>query len=432
MKLVVVGINHRTASVALRERFAVPDPAPWLEKLRQSGEVEEAVLISTCNRVEVVAMAEHLEAATFRLTRFFLQELGAGIEPAPSSEVLYKHSGRDAVRHLFRVASSLDSMVVGEPQILGQVKDAYRTAGEEGASGPILNRLFSNAFGVAKQVRTQTEIAKHTVSVARVGVDLARQIFEDLDGKRALLIGAGEMIELALEALRGAGLAEVRVANRSVARAQALAGRFNASAHALEELEGLLTDTDIVLTSLGVESAIFGTDLFGAALQRRREPMFAIDLGVPRNIVADVGALDGLYLYDLDDLSEIAREGVAGREREARRAEVLVDEAVERFVGWLLALRAVPTIKELRERADGVRRAEVEKALRKLDVDDATRSAIEALSNAIVNKVLHPPVSILRAVSGREEGLAMLESARELFALDAPEEDDDGADEDGR
>lgn len=418
MKILLVGMNHRTAPVELRERFAVPDPGPWLEKLLRSEELEEVVLLSTCNRVEVVATTPHLEAGRHRLEAFFLQELGADTTPRPGPEILYTHVDRAAVRHLLRVAASLDSMIVGEPQILGQVKDAYRAAVEASASSAVLNRLFSQAFQTAKRVRTETEIAARPVSVARVAVDLARQIFEDLHGKRALLVGAGEMIELALDTLRDAGLASVVVANRTAARAQALAQRYGASPYGLEALPELLRSCDIVLTSLATERPILDRDLFERALRGRRAPVFAIDLGVPRNIAPEVGRLGGVYLYDVDDLSGVAETNAEQRRHEAQRAGAIVDEAVERFDGWLAALRAAPTIRELRSRADHVRERELDKALRKLALDPEGRQVLEALSHAIVNKILHAPVSRLRAFAERDSGIAYLETARELFALD--------------
>ncbi len=430
MKLLLSGVNHRSAPLALRERFAVDEPGPWLEKLLRDGTLEEAVLLSTCNRVEVIASTRNHEAARHRLSHFFLRELGADIEPTPDASVLYHHVDREAVRHLFRVASSLDSMVVGEPQILGQVKDAYRAASESGSSGAILNRLFANAFQVAKRVRSETEIASRPVSVARVGVDLARQIFDELRDKRVLLVGAGEMVELALEALREAGLREARVANRTRERAEELATRYGGSAHGLDELPVLLAESDIVLASLAVDAPVLDRALFEGARRGSHAPVFAIDLGVPRNIARDVADLPSVYLYDMDDLNDVAEANSAGRRREATRAERIVDDGAQRFDGWLAALRAAPTIRRLRARAEAVRSDELEKALRKLSLDDADRGVVEALSVAIVNKVLHAPVSRLRTQAERDEGLAYLDAARELFALDDPEAPGAGADED--
>ena len=359
MKILLVGMNHRTAPVEVRERFAVDDPLPWLAKLVESPEIDEAVLISTCNRVEVIVAAQNLEAGRHRLRSFFHRDLGHAAQlPQARSEnaMLYEHVDSDAVRHLFRVAASIDSLVVGEPQILGQVKEAYRVAAEGGACGPLLNRLFASAFGASKRVRNETEIASRPVSMARVAVDLARQIFETLEDKRALLVGAGEMIEMALDALRGAGLAGVAVANRTPERASELAARFGASAHGLDELPQLLAGSDVVLTSIGVDRPLLDTALFEDALRaRRRRPIFAIDLGVPRNIDPAVNQLDDVYLYDVDDLGGVAEANAEERRRETVRAEAIVQEEVERFDGWLSALQAVPTIRRLRARAESIR-----------------------------------------------------------------------------
>ncbi len=283
MKLVLVGMNHRTAPVAVRERLVVDDPAPALAKLVRSDEIEEAVLISTCNRVEVVALTRERDAARHRLRRFLRAELGneASLPAAGDFQsLLYEHLDADAIRHVYRVASSLDSMVVGEPQILGQMKDAYRAAVECDACGPILSRLFHRAFATSKRVRNETRIAERPVSVARVAVELARQIFESFEDKSALLVGAGEMVEVALEALRGEGLRSVRISNRTRDHAAELARRFGATAHGLDELEALLARSDVVLTAIGGDVPILTRELISRALTHRRaHPMFVIDIG---------------------------------------------------------------------------------------------------------------------------------------------------------
>jgi glutamyl-tRNA reductase len=432
VKILLVGMNHRTAPVEVRERFAVDDPEPWLGKLVAGDEIEEAVLICTCNRVEVVAITRRPDAARHRLRGFFLRELGRGAplpEHLSGHAILYEHSDSDAVRHLFRVSSSIDSLVVGEPQILGQVKDAHRAAVECGASGPVLSRLFASAFATAKRVRNETRIGARPISVARVAVDLARQIFDTLEDKRALLVGAGEMIEMALEALRGAGLAGVAVANRTREHASALAPRFGASPHGLDELPTLLASTDVVLTCLAAERPLLDVELFQEALRvRRRRSIFVIDIGVPRNVDPDVNRLDGVYLYDLDDLGGVAEANAEERRRETVRAESIVQEEVERFAGWLSALQAVPTIRRLRGRAEAIRQAELERFAGRLGLDEEARRGVEALTRAIVNKLLHAPMSRLREQAEREEGLVYLQAAQVLFALDDP--DAPGADAD--
>ena len=426
MRIVLVGMNHRSAPLALRERLAVDDPAPVLRKLVAGDEIDEAVLLSTCNRVEVVAVTHSLEAARLRLRALFARELGGDGGSVPERELaphLYEHMDGDAMRHVLRVASSLDSMVVGEPQILGQTKEAWQRAVECGAAGPILGRLFQQALATAKRVRTETRLAERPVSVARVAVDLARQIFEDLSGKSALLVGAGDMIEMALEALRGAGLESIRVANRTAERAALLATRFGASAHGLDELARLLPEVDVVLTSIGGDRPVLGPGLVADTLRaRRNRPIFVIDLGVPRNVDPAIDALDNVYRYDIDDLGALAQENAERRRQETARAEAIVEEQRQLFDGWLSALRAVPTIRHLRERTEAIRAAELERALRRLRLTEDQAEAVDQLTRSLVNKLLHAPVSRLRSQAEREEGMAYLEAARVLFGLDEDEE----------
>ncbi|MCA9510266.1 MAG: glutamyl-tRNA reductase [Myxococcota bacterium] len=425
MKILLVGMNHESAPVEVRERYAVGDPEPLLGKLVACEDVDEAVILSTCNRVELCVTTHHVESATHTLLRFFERELAhGGGAPAPALDhAVYVHSGRAAAAHVLRVAASIDSMVVGEPQILGQVKDAYRAAVEAGACGPVLSRLFQRAFATAKRVKNETGIAQRPVSVARVAVDLARQIFERFDDKRALLVGAGDMTELALEALVREGLRHVHVANRTRSHAEELAARFGATAHGLDELDALLADADVVLTSIGADEPIVTAERARAALAaRRRRPLFFIDIGVPRNVHPDVDGLENAYLYDVDDLQQVSERNAEERQREALRAEGIVREEEQRFDGWLVALEAVPTIRHLRERAEAIRTSELERALarspRALGAEE--REVVERATRAIVNKLLHPPLAKLRAETDREEGIAMLEAARALFGLDEP------------
>jgi glutamyl-tRNA reductase len=420
VKILLLGMNHRTAPLEVRERLAVDDPAPALGKLVACDEVDEAVLLSTCNRIEVVVLTRNSDAARLRLRSFFRRDLaGDALSDAQLDEYLYEHRDGDAMRHVLRVASSLDSMVVGEPQILGQTKDAYRAAVECGASGPILDRLFQRAFATAKRVRTDTAIAERPVSVARVAVSLARQIFEDFSHKRALLVGAGEMIEMALSALRDAGLQSICVANRSAERAARLAVDFGATAHGLDELPALIAESDVVLTSIAAEHPILTRELLVRALHTRRgRPIFVIDIGVPRNADPAIDELDDVYRYDIDDLASLADENAEERHRETARAEAIVAEEQQRFDGWFAALRAVPTIQHLRRRLEEIRVLEVQRALGRLALGEAEREAVEALTRSLVNKILHGPVTRLRREAGREEGMAYLEVARLLFGLD--------------
>ncbi len=428
MRILLLGMSHRTAPLSLRERLAVEDPVPPLAKLSACEEIDEAVLISTCNRIEVVALTRRLEPARLRLASFFCREL-PGAAGLPSDRNLLEHcyelEGSQALAHVLRVASALDSMVVGEPQILGQVKEAYRKAAESGSSGPILGRLFQQAFATAKRVRHETRIAERPVSVASVAVDLARQIFESFDDKRALLVGAGEMVELALRKLLDGGLREVAVANRSPERAARLAAELGASAHGLDALPGLLHRSDVLLTCIGGERPLIDASLLGPALRgRSHRPLFVIDIGVPRNVDPAIDRLDAVYRYDLDDLAGLADENAEQRRAESERAEAIVAEQQQRFEGWLTALRAVPTLRHLRARAEAIRAAEVERLLHRLDLEAPQREAVEALTRSLVNKLMHVPLSRLRREAEREEGMAYLEVARVLFGLDDAEAGD--------
>jgi len=374
LKVVLIGMNHQTAPVSVREKLAADDPAPLLQKLVSCEEIDEAVLFSTCNRVEVVCVTRSLEGARMRLHSFFRRDLPAEELPGDCDldEMIYERIDAEAMRHVLRVASALDSMVVGEPQILGQIKDAYRAAVDCGATGPILGRLFQHAFQTAKRVRTETRVAERPVSVARVAVDLAKQIFEDFSHKRALLIGAGEMIELALDSLRREGLESIHVANRTESHAAELAARFGASAHGLDELDSLMAGSDVVLTSIGGYAPLLTVSRVSTALRRRsHRPLFVIDIGVPRNADPAIDAIDNLYRYDLDDLGAVASKNAEQRAHEAERGMAIVIEEQQRFDGWFAALRAVPTIRHLRDRAEAIRSRELAKTLGRLELGEA-------------------------------------------------------------
>jgi glutamyl-tRNA reductase len=338
VKILLLGMNHRTASLDLRERHAVDDVRSPLSKLVAEKDIEEAVLVSTCNRVEVVVTTRYPDAARIRLRSFIARDLATGdqaIDGSALDEALYEYSEASAVRHVLRVASSVDSLVVGEPQILGQVKDAYRAAVECGACGPILSRLFQRAFSTAKRVRNETRIAERPVSVAAVAVKMAEQIFESLHDKFALMIGAGEMIQLALETLRDRGLAGIRIANRTPARAENLASHFDASAHGLSELPLLLPRSDIVLTCIAGSDPIMTVESISPVLRARRgRPIFVIDIGVPRNVDPAVNDLDNVYLYDLDDMTAVADSNAEERRGEVVHAEaIILEEALRRVAG---------------------------------------------------------------------------------------------------
>jgi len=426
MKVMLLGMNHKSAPVEVRERFAVAQTGPLLRKLVDRPGIEEAVLLSTCNRVEIVVITKNPDAARHLLLEFFARDLAEGELPTGISleDLTYIRHGRDAVEHVFRVASAIDSMVVGEPQILGQVKDAYRDAVEVRACGAVLSRLYQRAFATAKRVKNETEIAKRPVSVARVAVDLAKQIFENLDDKSALLLGAGDMIEAALVALDDHGLGTRRIANRTPAHAEPLAQRFGGTAHGLDEIDELLGHSDVVLTCVAAEDPILTRAHVEASLAKRgARPLFLIDIGVPRNIDPAVHEIDEAYLYDLDDLQEVAAENEEERRRESERAERIIFEEREHFDGWMVTLQAVPTIRDLRQRVEEIRQAELERYAGRLGLDDDQSEAIEKLTRGIVNKIMHAPISRLRDETNREVGLARLDEARSLFGLDEDADD---------
>ena len=421
MDILVVGINHHTAPVEVRERLAFADeelPAA-LETLMAEDSLREAMILSTCNRVEVWAAAEAPAAVREVLANHLAK--ARGVDPETLRPLLYAREGLEAVAHLFRVAASLDSMVVGEPQILGQVKAAYAQAHAAGAAGPLLSRAVHAAFRAAKRIRTETAIARSAVSVSYAAVELARKIFGDLGGKAVLLLGAGEMSELAARHFRDRGIARLLVANRTPGRAEELARQIGGEA--LPSLEAALhnAEADIVLCSTAAPGyLVTRVDAQRLLAARRHRPVFFIDIAVPRNVEPSVNELDGAYLYDIDDLQAVVESNRKEREREAERAEALVLEELDRFAGRLADRAAVPTIRSLRERVEEIRQEELARTLGRLkEASPETRAAVEALSASLVNKILHTPIQRLKLERG--EGRRFRELVRDLFDL-GPEE----------
>ncbi len=426
MEIIVVGLSHKTAPVEIRERVAfAPDCFhDALRAVRDLPGVREAVIVSTCNRVEVYAASRGREDGIENLIRFMAAYHGV---PEPDLRPhLYVHAGADAVRHVFRVASSLDSMVVGEPQILGQVKDAYETASQGQATGLVLNRFMHKAFSTAKRVRTETRIAQSAVSVSFAAVELARAIFGTLDGKQVLVIGAGEMCELAATHLLENGARGVQVTNRTLARAQALAERFDGRAVPFEEFAYHLPEVDIVISSTGAPHFVLGPDAVRAAMKiRKQKPMFLIDIAVPRDLDPRINDLPNVYLYDVDDLQGVVEANKRERAKEAEKAESIVAEEVAAFLGWMKTLEVTPTIRDLRARFDAIRRAELEKTL-KVFGDGLTKKqlkSLDAMSQAIVNKILHEPSVYLKRVADDPELEFSVDAVRRMFGLDEDQTD---------
>jgi glutamyl-tRNA reductase len=419
MPLFVSGLNHRGAPVGVREQLAVEDDKlrEILGAIQTGGVLQEAVVVSTCNRVEIYGVAEvpgEARAVVFRqLCRH------RGVDPAVIEPYLYTHLDRDAVSHAFRVAASLDSMMVGEPQILGQVKDAFALAQSCETVGPALHGLFTQAFAVAKRVRTETEIARHAVSISYAAVELAKKIFASLAGKGVLLVGAGEMGELAARHLVEHGAFPVYVANRTWARAQELARTLAATPVPFDELPTALAAVDIVITATGATEPVIRRAAVAAIMDRRgMRPLFFIDIAVPRDVEPGVGTLADVYCYDIDELQQVVDANIRERAREAQRAETLVEREVGKFVARLSDVEIIPTIVSLRDRLESIRVGEVRKALARLpDASPQTREAMEALSTAIVNKVLHAPITKLRESSRAGAGRSLMELVHELFGL---------------
>jgi glutamyl-tRNA reductase len=420
LEIVLLGLNHKTAPVALREclAFSPDETSAILRAFLESPVISEAVLVSTCNRVEIL-MATGDKSSAVRTAKMFLSEF----KKLPASEFeqsLYIHKGDDAVRHIFRVASSLDSMVVGEPQILGQIKEAYKLATLKKTSGVILNKLFHRTFFVAKRVRSETGIGDHAVSISYAAVELGRKIFGAFEGKKVLLIGAGEMAELAVEHLMRNRAGDILVANRTFETGVKLAKRFKGSAIRFEEIPDSLERVDIVISSTGSTDYVLTREQVKAIIRRRRNrPIFFIDIAVPRNIDPEINRLTNSYVYDIDDLKGIIDESIENRNKEAIKGERIVDEAVIGFMQWYDNLDVVPTIVALREKMDAIAQTEIKKTLHALKhLSDDDRQAITRMTSAMINKILHDPLLLLKSNGYHQNKSGYLDMTRKLFKLD--------------
>jgi glutamyl-tRNA reductase len=424
IKILNIGMNHETAPVALRECLAKESANTdlALATIRELACIKEGLFLSTCNRVETLFTTEEVGEAKSAITSL-LSRLG-GIPEETFSSVLFIYEDMGAVRHIFRVASSLDSMVVGEPQILGQIKDAYYQAIREKTSGVILNRLMHRAFHVAKRVRTETGISDAAVSVSYAAVELAKKIFHDLKGRQVLLIGAGEMAELAARHLLRQGVGSIRVANRTFHRAVQVAEMFQGSPVSYEEISGQLLEVDIVVSSTASpEYVVTREQVKGSLRKRRNRPLFFIDIAVPRDVEPRVNDLDNVYVYDIDDLKGVIQINMAQRQQEAVKAERIVEEEVIKFEKWLNTLEVVPTIISLKEKAESVRQAELKKSLTSLTALSSSQlEMLEKLTLSITEKIINDPILVLKQKADRPTREMYLDIARRLFKLD---EDDD-------
>jgi glutamyl-tRNA reductase len=422
-EVLIVGVNHRTAPVEIREQVSFNNGRldDALRQLRTLEPLEEGAILSTCNRVEVVATTADGDGAVDALVNFLAA--GEHVTRERLSDHLSVYRGREAVRHLFRVAASLDSMVVGEPQILGQLKELYERAAAAGSAGTVLHRCFHKSFSVAKRVRTETGIASKAVSVSSAAVELACKIFDHLEDKTAMLIGAGTMSELAARHLLAHGIQNVIVANRTFDRAVELAREFRGTPVPFEDFARYLQIADVVIGSTAADAYVLTPPLVQDILrQRKYRPMFLIDMSVPRNFDPRINDIDNVYLYDIDDLGGLAEVNREERHREAERAEVIVEEEVDAFAKWLASLDAVPTIVALRDKTDAIRKAELEKTLATLrELSPREREALDAMTSAIVNKILHGPITHLKEHVRQQEAL-YLAAARRLFDIEESED----------
>jgi len=433
-QILLIGVNHKTAPVEIRERLTLGgDLKQSLTLLKSLPEIEEVFFLSTCNRVEILTATKAGGSALENLIDFWRQQ--SGLASSDLEKGLYVHKDSEAIIHLFRVASSLDSMVVGEPQILGQLKDAYRAAIEVNATGPVLNRLLHKAFSVAKRVRTETAIASHAVSISYAAVELARKIFGELNGKTAMLVGAGEMAELAAQHLKTHGIKRLIVANRTLERAVQLSKELDGEPIALDEMDEALVEADIVISSTGAPGTVISASKIKKIMRpRRHRLLFLIDIAVPRDIEPEVNEIDNVYLYDIDDLKGVVELNKTQREKEARKAERIVEEEVIKFENWLESLEIVPVIQMLQQKVENLRKKELEKSMKALkDLTPKQQKALDVLTRSIVQKILHDPIITIK--NGTKNGCdnkMLLESVCRLFNLDAMREEQKSTSKDNR
>ncbi|HUI80106.1 MAG TPA: glutamyl-tRNA reductase [Bryobacteraceae bacterium] len=419
MKLLLTGVSHKTAPVEIREGLAFHEDAlpAALQRLKSCEGISEAVILSTCNRVEIMITAADTADPQSIVDSFIAHQ--KAIDPATIAPNLYRHEGRAAIHHLFRVAASLDSMVIGEPQILGQLKAAYATAKDAGAVCGWLDGLLTRAFGVAKRVRSETGIGQMAVSVSYAAVELARKIFGSLSHRTVMIVGAGKMSELAARHLRRSGADHVFVTNRTHERAVEMAKLFQGTPVEYTRFTAMLPEVDILIASSGAPHYILHKDEMQRVISaRRNRPMFLIDIAVPRNIEPAVNEVDNVFLYDIDDLQEVVEANLRERSKEAERAEAMVDEEVERMMARLKVAEVTPTIMGLQEQLEQIRTAEIEKVRHKYGpLTPEMEQALEAATRGMINKIAHGPISELRNQAGQPDGAHTIAVLKRVFHL---------------
>jgi glutamyl-tRNA reductase len=417
MKVFVVGLNHKTADIDVREKLAFNSSGleDGLIRFKKLPEVHEAIILSTCNRVELYANVSDTIKASESI-KTFLSEFH-NINKGSLDNALYIYDDVNAVRHLFRVASSLDSMVIGEPQILGQLKDAFEFALEKKTTGILLNKLMKKAISVAKKVRTETRIAENAVSISFAAVELARKIFTDLSKRVCMLLGAGEMAELAAKHLLNNGVKEVMVSNRTYERACELAKEFQGKPVTFDEFIDEMVHTDIVICSTGASKYILMKNQMQRVMKERKQrQVFIIDISVPRNIDPEINDLDNVYLYNIDDLQSVVDANMFERQKEAEKAEKIIEEEIETFLKWQSSLDSVPTIIALRDKAEEIKKEELDKLLNKISgIGEKDKEAIEYMATAIINKLIHPPTMALK--EDTEDKDIMIALIKKLYGI---------------
>jgi len=422
MKVFVAGLNHKIADVDVREKLAFNGPKleEGLKRFRELPEVHEAIILSTCNRVELYANVKDNQRAA-EAVKTFLSEFH-NINRSSLDAGLYIYDGVNAVRHIFRVASSLDSMVVGEPQILGQLKDAFELALSKKTTGILLNKLMKKAISVAKRVRTETRIAENAVSISFAAVELAKKIFTDLSKRVFMLLGAGEMAELAAKHLISSGVKEVLVSNRTYERACDIAKEFNGKPVRFDEFIDEMSQADIVICSTGAPDYIVTKGQMQKVMKERKQrQVFLIDISVPRNLDPEINDLDNVYLYNVDDLQGVVDSNLFERKKEAEKAEKIIDEELETFLRWQSTLDSVPTIIAIREKAEEIKKEELDKFFHKMPgMGEKEREAIEYMAAALINKMIHPPTAALKEDS--EDKDVLVATIRKLYGIDGKKE----------
>jgi glutamyl-tRNA reductase len=420
VNLILVGVNHKTTPVEIREKLAFTKGKieESVDLIFNFPEIIEHTILSTCNRVEIYARANCQDSAINSIKQFICEFHGLSF--LELEDHFYSYRNEEAVEHLFRVSSSLDSMVLGEAQILGQVKDAYTLAKDLRSTGLVLNQLFEKAFSIAKKVREETGIAERSVSISSAAVELAQKIFDDLENRTVMLVGTGEMAELAAKHLISYGVKTVYVTSRTYDRAVNLARSLNGSALGFDDFKNELYRADIVITSTSAPNFIIKKEMVEQAIQdRKNKPIFFIDIAVPRDIEPDINSLENVYLYDIDDLQIVVSANMKEREKEAENAMNFISQEVTKFNNWIDSLDAVPTIVEIRNKAENIRNEELEKALKKIDnLSEVDKETLRLMSSSMVNKILHKPTIKLKEKTQSEDGHIYLKAIRHLFHLD--------------